>query len=372
MRMTSKLQSSLLLLALTLSACTSPEAGTPLKVTIQNITSNQVLSGTMQVQVSVEGGTASNVTLYARDAQGADLPITSTSTQPYTLSFYTRNYPNQTPFQLFARAASGGKGNDSASIPVIIQNDGAPQLQYFVTLTYPKVGLTTQSGQSQPPLRPKVHPDKVRWTGKVERGKVMAQNTILPLSTASYVTDVEWGWKTVNNAYGYGIFLSETSNLGPFERIKNQAPGQQTLQGAVHNIPTLPGKRYSGAITQLIGTTETAMSNAISSPILQAQDAISPTSGTSITDGKPTLTWMKNPDADAYQYFVYNRNPELAPVTPIWTNDTTATTELSVFYPTSREPLSPGTYYWRVAGIQFRQGTPVAYSFSPVQSFRVP
>jgi Bacterial Ig domain len=363
----------LLLTAALLMGCQPSTTKTPPSVKITNLEAGQVLTGTVTVKVNAsEQPDIERVTLYARPAgtAGKGVAVGSSGAAPFDIAWFTARYPNASTAEVYAEAttAAGGRGT-SPTVTVQLRQITAPLLRYVVTLSYPAVA-TTGSQMLTPARRPEIDPMNTRLaTG--EPHTPVATAAVKPQAEGAQITDLEWGWNAVEGADGYGIYLSMETPLGQYQRVRNQAATRQTVQGTVHNVNGTPGQRYHGAVTEIRQQTEGPMSNALSAPVLQAQQLVSPANGAVVGDGRPTLTWLGNADADGYQYFLYSQDPDKVRSVPVWTNDFAATRNLAALYPGDRPALAPGRYYWRVAGIRFQDNVPVGYSFSPVFTFTV-
>ncbi|PTA66398.1 hypothetical protein C8263_18165 [Deinococcus arcticus] len=325
--------------------------------------------------VAVEGsGDVARVDVYVRPAGSKDLGVHvgGASAAPYQIGWSTLTVPNQLTVDLYAEATSAS-GQKAQSVPVSVKvsHGGTPNLNYLIAISYP--GTSVAGASTGTSRRPELNPALVQAPAGPLKTPLPLTTTLNAQAT-SRVNDLEWGWAPVDGADGYGIFLSTASAAGPFSRQRSQqastTPGEQ---GFATTVQGQAGDVYHGTVTTIKGSAESGLSNTDSATILPEPALASPAEAQSVSDGRPILTWTPTPGAVAYLYYVYNQNPSTSRPRAVWTNYPEAQTELSAVYPSSRDALPSGTYYWRVAAVSFdAQRKADSFSFSPVRTFRVP
>ena len=164
--------------------------------------------------------------------------------------------------------------------------------------------------------------------------------------------------------------------MGPYDLQRKQASSASTgLQSYSTFIDDANiNDTFHGVVTALSagGNSESGYSNADATTVLPPQSALTPAHASTVPNGRPTLVWSQNQEADGYLYFVYDKNPwdanpQLLWVNPVENGKRRATADLSASYPASKAALPSGTYFWWVAGVSFDvMGKPDGFSFSEV------
>lgn len=359
---------------LLLVGCQPSGGGTPSTAKVTSPTTGQSVSGITTVKVDATGDVA-RMDAYLRPSGTQELGVNvgSATSAPYQIGWTTLNYPNQTTFDLYALATSGsGAQAKSDLVSVTINNAGTPTLTYLVAISYPVNGLATQSLQQL--NRPQIDPRLIRAPLDQLTARIPLKAATLTAQDTSRNNDLEWGWSAMNGVDGYGVFLSTTSLVGPYQRqISQQASGVGD-QGYAVTVKGQPGSTYFGTVTSITSSAESGLSNAQSAVILPEPQLASPAQGQVVSDGRPILTWSPTAGAVGYLYYVYAQNPMTTPTAKaLWTNYPNTTPQLSAIYPSDKNALTSGTYYWRVAAVGFdSRGKANSFSYTAVRSFSVP
>lgn len=349
------------------------------------------ISGIALVQVAAKDeGEVEHVDLYVRElgsssqgtlAGSATSRTGSTSGElaPFVVSWNTQRWPNLSTVELIAIAVDDA-GNKGVSKPVQVSlfNSSSPTLNYFAGFSLPTAVPTTFQVQSLKVGHASL--SEVRPPDVAEKRRVLASESSLPEPTVTgkrrYAT--EWAWEPQNGVRGYNIYLSKTSVMGPYNKVKSQQPdgtsGLQKYSAAADDVA--PEDIRFGSVSVSSSNGESALSNAQKAVFLPEQMLVSPTVGAQVSNGRPVLSWNvnPNPDVSGYLYFIYRKNPLVSSEAPVWSNPSgRSITKLSVEYPASSPPLPKGTYYWWVAGVSFNEeGRPNGFSFSDPRTFEVP
>lgn len=365
---------TLIAILMLLTACGS--GGPPPSVTLVTPVNDTVISGTTALQATLDEGTQGEVRLYARrrDSTEDGQFIGSANTRPYLVRWNTTAFPNGGDLEVYAKAIVDGAEGKSAPVRITIQNASAPTLKYMVGYNVP-TSFTGQSLTAAP--HGQIDPLKVR--GPTARDALTPTSHLSAQATSSRSFWAEWGWAAVPGAYGYRVLMADKSLAGPYTVVKSPLPSN----GAVterHSMPlpggAVAGKVYGAVRSVSTGQVESALSNAGTAVLMDAQQVASPVDGQTIQDGRPILTWNALQGVSGYFYAVCDRpcTDDLAKV--LWGNtqgDTiTPTTALSATYPSTQAPLPAGTYYWWVAGVRIEGERPVSFSYSDIRRLVVP
>jgi Bacterial Ig domain len=381
--MKKRVLSSLLLCVLV--ACPRPDDDRPPSVAIGQPANDATLTGTTTIQIDAQdsGTGVSKVSLYARgqDSTTKGVLVGTAVSKPYIVSWQPNTalgVPNATPLELVAIARDFA-GNEDISSPVRVrtQNPGAPSFNFLTAFTYPPdVQLTSNSSRVKSPgfdvrhLRPP--------------NGISTQKTTIPRpqpqDVANRVFALEWEWSPTAGVDGYCIYSSNADVAGAYtqHRCQNASSGAAKEKFSTLFKDVIPGNQYWGAITTVSSnrTVESGKSNADSATFLPPQDSATPADGSSVTDGRPTLTWTPTTGADGYVYFVFDRNPWEQGAVLKGTNYPRSTAKTSsAWVDGDNQPLPvlpPGTYYWWVSGVSFTGTNADALTFSEPKRFVVP
>lgn len=362
-----------------LTACGSD--GTPPSVTVVTPLNDTVVSGTTPLQATLDEGTQGEVRLYARrrDSSEDGQFIGSSNTRPYLVRWNTTAFPNGSDLEVYAKAFVDGAEGKSAPVRITIQNASAPTLRYMVGYNVPTAFTQQSSGHESHRL---IDPLKVRGKNALDAVPAVPPE-VRPQATDGRSFWAEWGWSAVPGVAGYRVLMADKSLAGPYTVTKSPLPSN----GAVaerHSVPlpngAVAGKVYGAVRSVSTAQVESALSNAGTAVLLDAQQIASPLDGQRVQDGRPILTWNALQGVSGYFYAVCDRPCTDDLATVLWGNtvsDTvdgtiTPTSALSAVYPANRAPLNAGTYYWWVAGVRIEGERPVSFSYSDVRRLVVP
>ena len=374
-------------LASLLTACGGGDDSAPPIVSIISPAAGSPVSGTATVQVSAADDVGvSRVKLFVKGqgSEGDGVQVGSTTQgPPYVISWYTPGQPNFASLDLVAVAEDSGS-NESPSDPVEVrvQNGGVPSLQLLTAFTLPpdttvgaqKVGLAearVPSSLLATPAEVVLPPDDI------DLANVALHASLEPQQIDNRDTILEWQWEPyTSGADGYGVYLADKNLAGPYAlQGRFSATAGTGAQKHSRPIEARAGDQYFGTVTAVTNSasSETGFSNADSATFLPPQSSTAPTNDTTVSNGRPTLTWTGTPGAAGYLYYLYDKNPWEDGATLLWGNFPKSTSALNVAYPSDREPLASGTYYWWVAGISFDvNGKADAFTFSEPKRLVVP
>ncbi|NTX99532.1 Ig-like domain-containing protein [Deinococcus sp. JMULE3] len=358
-------------------------SGPPPSVTLVTPVNDAVVSGTAALQATLDEGVTGEVRLYARrrDGQEDGQFIGSANNRPYLVRWNTTAFPNGSDLEVYARAIVDGSEGRSAPVRVTIQNASAPQLRYMVGYNVP-ASFTAQSLTSGP--RGLIDPLKVRGPDATQAVAGHANRKVGSVGAQAAGQRsfwAEWGWTAVPGAYGYRVLMADRSLAGPYSVVKSPLPSN----GAVtekHSMPlpdgAVAGKVYGVVRSVSSAQVESALSNAGTAVLMDAQQVASPVDGQVVQDGRPILTWNALQGASGYFYSVCDRPCTDPLAREIWGNTDrqgqaiTPISELSAVYPADQEPLVAGTYYWWIAAVRLEGGRPVSLSYSELRRLVVP
>lgn len=360
-----------------LVACTSTDT-TPPSLAITSPSSGSPVSGTVSVLASASDDVGvSRLDIYAR-AKGSSsrgIMVGSAVKEPFVVSWNTLAQPNQAELELVAVGRDAG-GNEGESPPVAVrtQNSGVPSLQLVTAFTIPpdpNMRAASLDGLPLPVEASEVLPPvglELRSLPSLE---------LVPQATGERDYILEWQWEPfASGADGYGVYLGSDDLAGPYEvQVRQAASAGAGAQKYSRPLEAQAGDSFHGVVTAITNgaTTESGFSNADSATFLPAQEGVSPVEGASVVGGRPTLTWTATPGAVGYLYYIYDRNPWEAGATLLWGNFPQAVSNLNAVYPSEREALPSGDYWWWVAGVSFDgRGKADGFTFSEPRRFVVP
>lgn len=403
----------LLTLSLILSlvtSCSSPDQTAP-TISIVSPALNSSVTGTTAIQLLArDEGSIQQVDVFARGLGGIDEGILvgsagNESINPagnLSIPWYTGTLPNDRELELYAVATDpAGNQGKSKSTRVRISNSDAPSLKYFAGFNLPKAptqGLSTPTGQiissqtissqtisSQSDMTsssllqflPIDSPDQVKAPLNVQAvGNTSSQNpnrSKLTPRASSHALATEWAWDAVSNVKGYAIYLG-ANVVGPYtKQVGVQPNGSTGTQKYSKFLKDTQTTQNLWGVVSSLGSGESSFSNTDQAFLLKDQAA-----GTVLTasTGRPTLNWPANedPQTAGYLFYVYKKNPLTSNEAAVWsTPNSRAVNQLTIDYPSSRDPLPAGTYYWWVAAVSFSDtGRASGFSFSDPQTFVVP
>lgn len=362
---------------LALSACGQGDDKAAPTVSITSPAAQSPVNGTTPVQVTAADNTkVTKVNVYARTpgSTSTGVLVGSATTAPYVISWYTPGVPNQADVELYA-TATDDSGNTGTGDPVKVRtnNPGLPLLTYLAGFNLPSDPNVSPQSLDHAVLVRDLDPTAVRPPAGVRVQSKLKPQALL-VGPNRYLA-VEWAWPTYNGADGYGIYLGKEL-VGPYARQRNQAAASAGTQKYSQALTAeQAGGKLFGVVTAITQnrTVEGGFSNAQQAAFIRDQESANPGDGQTVTGGRPTLTWVKNPDAIGYLYFVYDGHPLNDASQIVWTNVPRSTDALSAPYPSDLPALKAGTYYWWVAAVGFDANNQAnAFSYSPVKKFVVP
>jgi Bacterial Ig domain len=368
----------------TLVGCPKPPDDTKPTVAIQQPAGDATISGAVTVQIDAQdtGTGVSRVSVYAR-GQGntsTGVLIGTAISKPYVIAWRPNEalgVPNAASLELIA-VARDGAGNEETSSPVRVktQNPSAPSLNLVTAFTYPP-NVTLSSPRASRP--PRINPLEIQPPSGVRLETTPARLT--PQDIGNRVFALEWEWFPVVGVDGYCIYSSGIDLAGEYKQERCQTASTGAAKEKFSKIvegATVSGK-FWGAVTTVSSnrTVESGKSNADGASFLPPQDSATPAENSSVTDGKPNLTWTPTTGVTGYLYYVYDRNPWEAGAVLKGTNFPKSTASTSSTWTDGNgialPTLSSGTYYWWVAGVSFdNQGRADGLTFSDPKRFTVP
>ncbi|NJK44504.1 MAG: hypothetical protein HC933_09620 [Pleurocapsa sp. SU_196_0] len=368
----------------------APTTTDPPTVAITQPASDATLTGATTIHIDAQdrGTGIAKVSLYARgrDSNIKGVLIGTAVSKPYVISWQPNTalgVPNATELELVAVARDfAGNEDISSVVKVKPQNPSAPSLHLLTAFTFPpEVKLSTST--SSPRTSSSVFDLEVRdiQPPKQVAGQQPAPARVATLDVATRVFALEWDWFPTPGVDGYCIYGSHQDIAGVYKQqaCQNASSGAAKEKFSV-NIPDAGvGTKFWGAVTTVSGnrTVESGKSNAHEAQFLPAQDSATPADGSSVTDGKPNLTWTPTNGATAYLFYVFDRNPWETGAVLKGTNFPFSTASTSSTWADGEgralPALSSGTYYWWVSGVSFNaDGRANALSFSDPKRFVVP
>lgn len=364
------------LMMLAFTACTPP-LPTNLSVSITSPAVNQPVTGTVQVQVAVSDMTAvRKATLYARSkgSIGRGVPVGTSSTQPFVISWYTPALPNQAALEIYADVETVA-GSHAVSEPVAVttSNVGSPTLNYLTAYTLPAAPTTAAASLKR--AVPAVVPLFSRIVPPLElpvQSAIAGQTVRAQASASSYLLD--WTWQPVPGATGYRVWQASEDLVGPYANVFNQLA---TAGSQRYNRPipeATPGTKYYGVINPVTNGAEGGVSNADDATFLAAQALSTPADGATAADGRPNLAWDPTPGATGYLWYV-SRKPQATATPGDWVcwSGVNSIAETRVLYPSDCPKLTGGRFYWWVAGVAFdARNQADAFTFSPERTINAP
>lgn len=363
---------------LTLTACSEPDANPP-AISISSPAVGQTVSGTTQVQLSARDDSGiAKVSLYARGkgSSAEGVFVGSATAEPYVVSWATTAFPNQAELELYAKAEDS-TGNFSQSDPTWVKtsNTASPSMSYLVGYTLPQSAIQTQSATAPnyAALATKLTPTQTILPPPNLQPTAVSRTSLSAQAATDRAFVIRFGWAAVQGATGYRIWQSDKEITGPYKTIRNQLSVGSGIQEYTPTLATAKaGDRYWGAITAVVNSSEGNYSNADDTTLLPAQLVTSPAEN-STADARPRLSWKATEGAQGYLFYISKKNQEEATAADwVCTNAPYSTDRTEANYPSSCPALTPGTYYWWVAGIAFNSRVEVdAYTFSDSTRFMV-
>lgn len=373
-----------------LIAC-NPDDKSPPQTTITSPATGSAVSGTFSVQITAtDDVSVANVKLYGRspNSKGDGQLLGTAVKQPFIINVNSLELPNLAELDLYAIATDfSAKEGKSSPTRIRIQNPGVPKLNAFYNYIYPaevrgqqieSESLNAQEfietfsiNTAQPPHCFPDCPQVLLSTDNVQH------KTLATQSLEGFKTVLAWEVTCNPSVDGYRFYKGDTDLVGPYTFARGlRIPQNCTqFQGTQQVTDTKIGDIFYGLV-KAVSNNETLWSghsNADKTTFITQTLITSPQHDSKVPEGRPNLSWQANSQADGYYYYIYDRPPLAQGSRKLWTNYPQATRDLQATYPTSKQALPAGTYYWWVAGVSFDKNRIIdSISFSEVRRFVVP
>ncbi|GGJ59614.1 hypothetical protein GCM10008938_52200 [Deinococcus roseus] len=356
---------------------------------IQSPSEGSTVGGKVNVQVVARGDAEiSKIQLYARDPGSPEegVFIGSTVSTPGILEWNTGRFPSGATLELYAKISdAAGNTADTDPVQVTINNTDGVKLLRFMGIRVPPVKKTLVTRQN---VWQREVQDVVAPEGFVNSSAKTLQKQADAVLDANSEYYLDWVWNTFKPTSGvldgYRLKYSHNALSGPYDKRVSISPQNTPEIDSVDKdhplTPTEAAGTHYGVIAGVVGGVEISLSNYTQFQFPGEQKIKSPLNGAVLSTGKPTLTWEAPIGADAYVFYVYDKDPTTAgkEANVLWTVPANANGQLvaikdtSATYPGSQTALGAGVYYWKVIGYDFNDDKlMVAATISPVWTFTV-
>jgi hypothetical protein len=372
-----------------------PETGVPPVVSITAPAPDTLVTGA--VPVVIDAPEAARVELRARVAgsTGRGVLLGLSTSLPHRISAPTAHLPNGAKLEWLAEGrSSSGTTGVSQPLPVQVANSNTPALEYALAFTVPVLGpLAAATGPAAPlaalpslklglSLSQTLAATSLRppsCNPACALAPARAASTTAPQAALkrSLILELRWSPFVANDVQGYGLRLSRQGLVGPYDNLAEIATSNSNIgeQSDSRLLTAEIGDEVTGAVSVLRGPnlSESAYSNARSTRFLAPQVASSPNNDQVVPSGRPRFGWTTTPGAGGYVVYLFDRSPLEDGARRLWISGQQATSELATSYPSTGNPLAPGSYWWWVAGIAFgADGRATAFSLSDPRRLIVP